>query len=666
MGRRRSTMAKRARSKALTSPKVTPKRRRSHVRHPYCTRLRQQRSLICMLSALRMEHVAPEIYSGRSLVIFYGSQTGTGEEFAHRISQNARRYGLSSIVCNPEDIDYEELENLKDSGVEKPFIVMCLATYGEGEPTDNFQEMYEWLNEPERDETMLNGCYYAIFGLGNRTYEHFNAMGKKVDKRMEDLGAERLHTLGVGDDNDNIEEHFVKWQEELWSIVVDKFDFDPTKADKNANMNIYELKDVAEDSPIFTGEPYRLGSYLNQRKPFQPNKNPLLAPIAVKTTPIAADKTPARNYMHIEFDTENSGVRYESGDHLAVLAPNANAIVDKILSLLGVNGAEADTKISLEALDEEAPKKHPFPCPTTWRAAFTHYLDITNPPRTNVLQSLIPFCSDQGEQERLKALTKIGSPEYKTYVLDSRRSVVHILEDFPSCRPTAEVVAQLLPKLQPRYYSIASSYRASPTKISILCYELSYTSRANRAIKGVATGYLAGLDVGEKVPIWVRRSQFKLPFRSNFPVIMIGPGTGLAPFRGFLQERAWAKQKGKEVGENYLFTGFRTSSNDYCYETELQSWKDDGLIDHLGLAFSRDGPEKVYVQHHVREHREKIWELLEKGAYVYICGDAVGMAQDVKEELISIVAEKKNGRGSAEDFLKMLRNKGRYCEDVWS
>ena len=171
-------------------------------------------------------------------------------------------------------------------------------------------------------------------------------------------------------------------------------------------------------------------------------------------------------------------------------------------------------------------------------------------------------------------------------------------------------------------------------------------------------------NVGDKVPIWVRRSQFKLPFRTKFPVIMIGPGTGLAPFRGFLQERQWSKNKGKEVGENFLFTGFRTSSQDYLYETDLAAFTESGIVDHLGLAFSRDGPAKVYVQHLVKAEREKLWELLEKGAYLFICGDAQNMARDVKKEILDLVAEKKPGSGS-EDFLKMLKNKGRYCEDVW-
>jgi len=268
---------------------------------------------------------------------------------------------------------------------------------------------------------------------------------------------------------------------------------------------------------------------------------------------------------------------------------------------------------------------------------------------------------------KLKELTKAGSKLYDEFVFKPRRSILDILEAFPSCKPTAEAVAQVLPRLQPRYYSISSSFRTNPTKVGVCCVEVDYTGASGRQVKGVATGHFAGLSEGQTVPVWIRRSQFKLPFRTKFPVIMIGPGTGIAPFRGFLQEREWAKNKGREVGENYLYTGFRKSENSYLYEEELTNWKNNGVLDSLKVAFSRDDPnKKVYVQHLMREDREKLWELLDKGAYVYVCGDASGMAREVQDVLREIIAEKKSGSSSADDYMKVLRNKGRYCEDVWS
>ena len=614
--------------------------------------------------------------SDRTMVIIYGSQTGTGEEFSFRIAQNARRYGIKSLVINPEDVDFEELENMKENlDVSKNItVIMCVATYGEGDPTDNFQELYEWLSKEKIDDPeVLSGINYAVFGLGNKTYEYFCEVGKKMDQILEKIGGNRLISVGLGDDNDNIEEDFMKWEEELWQTIIQKYNIDVSKISTDT-QNIYKLvEDVDQTSRHYTGEPFRLNSYKTQKKPFQANKNPFLAKIIKNESSIIESKRQncTRNYMHIEFDLTDSGIRYEAGDHMAVLCPNDEELVNKCLQMLKIENP--NEIMSLRAVDEEAPKQHPFPCPTTWKSAFQHYLDISIPPRANVLNSLVQFCSDPDEKEKMQQLATIGSKIYEEFIVNARRGIVHILEDFPSCRPSAELIAQILPRLQPRYYSISSSYRLDNTKISICCVEVDYTlnSNNNRRIKGVATGHLASLKPGQTVPMWVRRSNFKLPFRTNFPVIMIGPGTGIAPYRGFLQERAWSKNKGKDLGKNVLFTGFRTKSADYIYEEELHSYKSQGVLDHLFVAFSRDNPspdgKKVYVQHLLKEQKDLVWELLEQDCYLYICGDAKNMARDVQEALIAIIMEKgSKSNKEAADHLKKMTNRGRYLLDVWS
>jgi NADPH-ferrihemoprotein reductase len=317
--------------------------------------------------------------SDRTMVIYYGSQTGTAEEFAFRISQNARRYGIKSLVLNPEDVDFEELENMKSElDLSKNItLIMCMATYGEGDPTDNASELYDWFVKENREEDMLTGINFAVFGLGNRTYEQFCSAGIKFDKKLEKYGATRLVEVGLGDDNGNIEEDFVKWEENLWNTIISKYDIDISKISSDT-QNIYKLIENKPDSRFYTGEPYRLDSYKKQRKPFLPSKNPYLSKVLVNRTSLDSSKiiNATRNYMHIDFDLTDSGVRYEAGDHLAVLVPNSDDLVNKILNLLNINQEEADKIISLTAVDEDAPKQHPFPCPTTWRVAFKHYLDL--------------------------------------------------------------------------------------------------------------------------------------------------------------------------------------------------------------------------------------------------------------------------------------------------
>jgi len=606
----------------------------------------------------------------RTMVIFYGSQTGTAEEFAFRISQNARRYGIKSLVLNPEDCDFEEIENMtRDLDVAKNItMVMCLATYGEGDPTDNALEMYDWLTKEDHESDMLDGINFAVFGLGNKTYEKFCHVGKETDKALSKWGGNQLIEVGLGDDNDNIENDFVKWEEQLWQNITEKFEIDVSKI-SSENQNIYKLVELEnQESRIYTGEPYRLGSYDNQKKPYAPNKNPFLATVSKHESSIREDKLGncSRNYMHIEFDLTDSGLRYEAGDHIAIVPPNSADLVDRLMDMLAIGNVK-DRKISLTAVDEEAPKQHPFPCPTNWRSVFKHYLDIAVPVRSNVLNSLLAYCKDPEELAKMRQLAVTGSSEYEEFIVKARRGIVHILEDFPSCRPTAELVAQILPRLQPRYYSISSSYRIDSNTVSVCCVEVDWQSSSKRKIKGVATGWMAGLKPGDKAPVWMRRSQFKLPFKTKFPVIMIGPGTGLAPFRGFLQERTWSKSRGKEIGPNVLFTGFRSEKSDYIYENDLKQFQEEGILDHLFCAFSRDGPEKVYVQHLIAKEKELVWKLLEEGAYVYICGDAKNMARDVQDTLLSIIAENLGtGKTAAGDYLKKMTNKGKYLLDVWS
>ena len=276
----------------------------------------------------------------RTMVIFYGSQTGTAEEFAFRISQNARRYGIKSLVLNPEDCDFEEIENMtRDLDVAKNItMVMCLATYGEGDPTDNALEMYDWLTKEDHESDMLDGINFAVFGLGNKTYEKFCHVGKETDKALSKWGGNQLIEVGLGDDNDNIENDFVKWEEQLWQNITEKFEIDVSKI-SSENQNIYKLVELEnQESRIYTGEPYRLGSYDNQKKPYAPNKNPFLATVSKHESSIREDKLGncSRNYMHIEFDLTDSGLRYEAGDHIAIVPPNSADLVDRLMDMLAI------------------------------------------------------------------------------------------------------------------------------------------------------------------------------------------------------------------------------------------------------------------------------------------------------------------------------------------
>lgn len=377
--------------------------------------------------------------------------------------------------------------------------------------------------------------------------------------------------------------------------------------------------------------------------------------------------------MHLELDISGSKIRYESGDHVAAFPTNDSTMVTEIGKILN---SDLDVVFSLKNLDEESSKNHPFPCPTTYRTALSHYLDISNPPRTNVLYELAQYASDPTEQDFLRKMASSspeGKSQYLKWVLEARRNILAILEDLKSLRPPIDHVCELLPRLQARYYSIASSSKVHSDSVHICAVVVEYVSKAGRTNRGVATTWLQNKVPtinGHKptVPMYVRKSQFRLPYKSSTPILMIGPGTGIAPFVGFIQERAWLKQQGKEVGETVLYYGCRHKNEDYLYQEMLEQFQKDGVLTQLNVAFSRDQGEKEYVQHLLKRNKEHVWNLIQKeNGHIYICGDAKNMARDVQNTFYEIAAELGNMmHEQAVDYVKKLMTKGRYSSDVWS
>jgi len=611
--------------------------------------------------------------SGKNLLVVYGSQTGTAEEFGTRISKECRRYGMRGLVADPEECSMQELPRLTE--VDDHLVVFLMATYGEGDPSDNAQEFYEWLKDAEVEMT---GVRYTVFGLGNKTYEHYNAMGKFVDKRMEELGATRVFELGMGDDDANIEEDFLAWKERMFPHVKEYLGLEDSGEEEKRQYELKVLEDVNHND-IFTGEVARLRSYTKQRPPFDA-KNPYLAPLRVNTQ---LQKAGDRVLMHLELDIDGSRIRYEAGDHVAVYPTNDPAIVERMGELLSV---DLDSIISLDAIDPDTAKKHPFPCPTTYRTALLHYLDITSVPKHFVLKELADFTTDPQEKERLLLMsssTEEGKAVYHEWVVDPVRTLTHLLEDLPSCRPPLDLLCELLNRLQPRYYSISSSAKVHPARIHITCVQVLYQTPTGRTNRGVATTWLLHHQTSDqaedaagdeqplprhlRVPCFVRKSQFRLPSRVQTPVILIGPGTGFAPMRGFIQERAFQKQQGKEVGETWMFYGCRHRDEDFMYQEELEQFEADGVIK-LSVAFSRDQEQKVYVTHHLRERAAEVWRVLgvEHG-HVYVCGDAKSMARDVNT-LLTEICRDQGGMApeEADKYIKTMRSQKRYSEDVWS
>ncbi|CAG9585426.1 unnamed protein product [Danaus chrysippus] len=511
---------------------------------------------------------------------------------------------------------------------------------------------------------------HMVFGLGNKTYEHFNSVAIYVDKRLEELGATRVFELGLGDDDANIEDDFITWKEKFWPAVCEKYNIESTGEEELTRQFrlVTHAPDEITPNEVFTGEIARLHSFQNQRVPFDA-KNPFLAQIIVNKE---LHKGGDRSCLHIELDISNSKMRYEAGDHVAVYPINDRGLVER----LGVlTGADLDEVFSLINTDQESTKKNPFPCPTSYRTALSHYVEITALPRTHILRELAEYCVEDEDKNKLLLMStnsQEGKALYQSFVVDSCRNIVHILEDLKSCKPPLDHLCELLPRLQPRYYSISSSPKLYPETVHVTAVVVKYETPTGRLNKGVTTTWLAENkpEPGKpfpRVPIYIRKSQFRLPLQTQTPVLMVGPGTGLAPFRGFLQERSHARINGKEVGDTILYFGCRHRDQDYIYQEELEEFERNGDVT-LHVAFSRDQPKKVYVTHLLENNLEQIWDVIGKrNGHFYICGDAKNMAVDVRNIVLKAVQEK-GGRSETEavQFLKKLESMKKYSADVWS
>lgn len=594
---------------------------------------------------------------GRKVFILFGSQTGTAEELAERLSKDIHNYGQKAVVLDPEEVtpeDFEEIVSIPDV-----LLVLCMATYGEGEPTDNAVQFHEYLKDADID---LSGVRYAVFGLGNKTYEYFNAMGKFFDSRLEALGAKRICELGLGDDDGNMEEDFLRWRENFLPAVQNVFGWEAIEGAALQRQYRFEAVDPST-TRVFCGEIGKIGSYEKQRRPFN-QRNPFLASVIVNRELHGAKSE--RSCRHIEISCGDGSLRYETGDHLGVYPTNDGELVEKLGKLLNV---DLDLTFTLTNVDEESSKRNPFPCPCSYRTALSHYVDICSPVKSYALKAIAEYATNPEEKKLLLLLSSVtdaGLAEYSQFIQKEHRSIVDVLEYFPSCKPPLNHLLELLPRLQARYYSISSSPKVSPSKISLTVIITKYTI-GDRLIKGVCTNYLHDKKEGDKIPVFVRRSTMRLPHNSTAPLIMIGPGTGFAPFRGFLQEKWWQKQQGREIGRVSVYYGCRHPEHDYIYKDELKEYVDGSVITDLNLAFSRYTEKKIYVQNKLWENRQEVWKSLENGGYIYVCGDARNMARDVQNTLQKIYMEV--GSISAEDALsyqKGLEKRRRYQADVWS
>lgn len=538
------------------------------------------------------------------VAVLYASQTGTAEGLARKFARAAKGRGFSAEA---RDIGTLTLEDLAGVG----HAVVIAATHGEGEPPDTARQLTNALEAATG--TPLDSLSYTVLALGDSSYLHFCGYGVFLDERLAALGAKRIGArLDVDGDPAS---PFGSWRDDVLEVLASEAGTDLPAADAGAVPD--ELED--EEPPGTRG-------------------NPVAAPLIGnrKLTEAGSDK----DVRHIALSLAETGLAYEPGDALGVVPENPPAMIEAILTATGFDGATPVT------LDGELPLIK----------ALAHHLSIgrlTQP-------TLIKFA----KQVRDGALSDLLAPERSDDLAAwlYGRDVIDLLMRYPGVLERPQDLVSLLPRLAPRLYSIASSPRAHPDEVHLTVAAVRYASRGRDRV-GIGSTYLADRAGDGPVKVYLQRNaRFRLPTDPAIPVIMVGPGTGIAPFRAFLEER---RAIGAH-GATWLFFGDRRRATDFLHREELEGFLADGTLSRLDLAFSRDGAEKVYVQHRMAEHAAELWGWLQEGARFYVCGDAARMAKDVDRALRAIVARQghMSEAEAAVEVDQMVAN-GRYLRDVY-
>ena len=553
--------------------------------------------------------------SSEPLLVLYGSQSGTAEGLAKNFAKEAETKGFAPRVMELNAAAQLDLTR-------EPRAVIITSTWGDGDPPDNATAFWSHISADAAPK--LNNLSYSVLALGDKNYADFCGAGKKFDERLEKLGAQRIHPR-VDCDLD-YEATAKSWMEGVWPALQSMVSSQLSVA----NETVDGPSSTSSASPIINHQSLAY----SRANPFPARlitNRKLNAPGSVKDT------------RHFEISLEASSLRYEVGDALGVIPQNCPTLVDEIIRALGCDGEEAVTDPSGKE--------------TSLRSALLRDYQITKPG-----SSLLKFVAGKANDGELKSLLDPArKADLDKYLYG--REIIDLLLGCSASKFTPREFVGLLAKLQPRLYSISSSPKAHPGEVHLTVAAVRYESHG-RARKGICSTFLADrVDADTPVPVFVQTSHgFRLPADGTRPIIMIGPGTGIAPFRAFLEERRATAATGK----SWLFFGDQQKKCDFLYQEQLEGMLAEGSLTRLDLAFSRDQAEKIYVQTRMLEQAAELWRWLEDGAHLYVCGDAKRMAKDVDAALHEVI--EKTGGKSADDakaYVVKLKSDKRYQRDVY-
>ncbi|BFH63251.1 assimilatory sulfite reductase (NADPH) flavoprotein subunit [Paenibacillus azoreducens] len=550
---------------------------------------------------------APASTAAREITILFGSQTGNCSGLARKLSKKLAEQGGQVTVSSMSDFKPNHLKKIEN-------LLILVSTHGEGDPPDNAISFYEFLHSKRAPR--LEGLSYSVLALGDTSYEFFCQTGKDFDKRLEELGGKRL--VPRVDCDVDIDEPAGEWITEVLRAFRE------------------EGSQSAPSSPSIGA------TAANETDHEFSRTNPFHAEILENIN--LNGRGSDRETRHIELSLEGSGLEYEPGDSLGIYPENHPQLVDELIGFMEWNPEEA---ISINKKGEKM----------ALRDALLRHYEITV-----LTKPLLALAAGLSSDERLQELVQAGhEQELKAYL--EGRDLLDLVQDYQFKGTPAQSFAGILRKLPARLYSIASSSKGYPDEVHVTIRKVQYESYGRDRF-GVCSVQLAErLRSGATLPVYIQHNpNFKLPENPETPIIMIGPGTGVAPFRAFLSDR----EESGAGGKTWLFYGDQHFTTDFLYQTDWQRWLKDGVLTRMDVAFSRDTDKKIYVQHRMLEKKRELYVWLQEGACVYVCGDEKKMAHDVHATLAAIL-EQEGGLSpeDAAEYLQRMQQEKRYQRDVY-
>ncbi|AHG59967.1 Cysj [Buchnera aphidicola str. G002 (Myzus persicae)] len=539
------------------------------------------------------------------ITIISASQTGNAKLLSERLHEYLQKNNIKTRLINAIDYKFKKIQDEK-------ILILIISTQGEGEPPEEALSLYKYIMSKKAPK--LNDFYYSIFGLGDVSYNFFCQAGKDFDKRFKELGGKSL--IDRFDADIEYEDNYIQWSEKLLE-----------------SLNLH-YKDNHKSFPSSTN---------NEKqsiilKDLYNKKNPARAPVLINQK--ITGRNSNKDVHHIEIDIQNLNINYIPGDALGVWYKNDSNLVKEILELLSIQASDKVTIKNNVVTIFDALKNH-FELTNNTKNIVKNYAVVTN-------------------NKFLKNMISSGEVNFQNYIVDT--PLVKMINDHPS-KISSEQLISLLRPLTPRLYSISSSQSENNDEIHITVGVVKKIISGNLHFGG-ASGYLSqSLKPDDIIKIFIENNNnFRLPLNQDTPIIMIGSGTGIAPFRAFMQQR----DNDGSTGKNWIFFGNPHFTEDFLYQIEWQEYIKKGLLTKISLAWSQDQEHKIYIQDKIRENGKEVWSWIKEGAELYVCGNASKMAKDVEKALLDIISEYGNMNfEDSEEFLNNLRLNKRYKRDVY-